>query len=262
MPPLRSQSPGRAAARRAVAVLGLFGALAAAGGASPEEAEAAYQGALRMKREGVYPAAVDLLYKAVSLRPQARYYLALGYALKDVEQPRLAYRAFRDAYRMGAARGDDAYGLLTLLVGMSQDHGFLEDTPGYLEKLAEVDPKGSKPARRKFLLLRADAAQDAARYSEAARHFAALLRLSPDSIAGQVGVSRALRDLAEQTAAEGRHDASLGALLRLHRYAPSPEVATEIAAAFEKAGSPRRHRHAVRRILRKSAEKNATNNRR
>ncbi len=229
-----------------VAILLAFSSSTYAVSAQAEEAFVAGQ---RMYDEGVYPAAVDLFYKAISIQPEKRYYLALGYALKDFEQKALAYRAFQDAFRLISKDDADYEGVLTLLAGMSQDLGHLEDAEEYIEKLQEIRPEAGGMSKFRLLIRQADEATDQEKYARAFLKFSEALKLEPQSEAAKEGAIAALNVQIDGYSKQRKHERAVAALLRLYPLESTKINATRLKESFEKSGNSRRHRRSVEGIL-------------
>ena len=224
-----------------------------------ELAEAAFKAGNKMVEQGSFDPAVDLFNKAISLKKDKRYYIALGHALRDVERKLLAFFAYRNALAMlgdkEPEKDKDHEGLVVLIVSLGLDLHKYEVVNKYLPALEKYSPAIAKSARSRLLLQMGHKALTNEQFTQAYRHFAKARKVSQDKRAAIDGCRHALNGAAEKFSKQGRYAKSLSVLLRLYRLSPDEDVAIRVQGAFIRAGRPEKFAAKVKKILKSQRNK-------
>ncbi len=216
-----------------------------------ELAEAAFKAGQQMIEQGAFDPAVDLFNKAVSLKKEKRYYIALGHALRDVERKLLAFFAYRNALKMTDEEDKDHEGLIVLIVSLGLDLKKYDDVRDNLEALEKYDPNLAKSARSRMLLQMGQQALQGQQFAQAYRYFSKARKVSQDERAAIRGCVHSLNGAAEKFEKQGRHGKCLGVLLRLYRLSPDEDVAIRVQGAFIRAGRPQKFAKKVKALLKR-----------
>ena len=245
--------------------------------------ESYFKGAKDMYENGAFMPAVDLCYKAISLKKDRRYYLLLGHALKDVENRSLSYRAFNDALNLiikeaesGLRRrnsdlkplteefktavvqellkDDDYTGLLSLLASQSIDLKKFDEAKGHIRRLKKFDTESAAMASERLYLELGRLKLVEKMYGQAYRYYAKAAHFSETKIRSKKGCASALSGLAGSLEESGENpEKLLSVLLRLYRFEDNADPAIRIQAAFIRAGKPADKKKIVKEIT-ESAE--------
>ena len=224
-----------------------------------ELAEAAFKAGNQMVEQGSFDPAVDLYNKALSLKKDKRYYIALGDALRDVERKLLAFFAYKNALAMigdkDPEKDKDHEGLVVLIVSLGLDLHKYDVVREYLPALEKYSPSIASSARTRLLLQMGHKALTNEQYTQAYRYFAKARKVSQDKRAALDGCRHALNGAAEKFSKEGRFAKSLSVLLRLYRLSPDEDVAIRVQGAFIRAGRPKKFEAKVKEILKSQRKK-------
>ena len=214
-----------------------------------ELAEAAYSAGMEMVEKGAFDPAVDLFYKALSLKKDKRYYIALGHAQRDVDQRKLAFYSYLRAMKMIDESDEDYEGLLVLLVSLGVDLCKVEEIEEYLPRLKDRDPSLARSATERLYIERARAALAKEQFARAYRNFSKARRYASDDRVALRGCVRALDGAAKRFSEAKRYEKSLQLLLRLYRLRPSEDLKVRIQGAFLRAGKPKSYKAKVEELL-------------
>jgi len=239
----------------------------AAGSANGASADSYFKGAQDMYENGAFMPCVDLCYQAISIKKDRRYYILLGHALKDVENRKLSYRAFKDALNLiiteaGSSnsghktnveevllKDDDYTGLLPLLVSQSIDLRKFDETKELIGRYKAYDADSARMSSERLYLEMGRLKLESGMYASAYRHYAKAANYSTTKIRSKRGCANALSGLAISLEESGENPAKLlSVLLRLYRFRDNDDTVIRIQAAFIRAGKPAEKKEIVEKI--------------
>jgi len=204
---------------------------------------------------GAFDQAVDNFYKALSIKEDCRFHLALGNAHNELGNKELAFYSFRNAWGLLAVASEDRVGVATQLVSLSLDLHRWGDCEKYLPTLGELDPQVAETARFRLALERGYELLDAKSFGAAYRSLSQARKIDADDGRVRDGMQRTLEAMAIELEQRQEWVRLIDVLLQLGRIAPSEQVSNRLRVVFEKAGRPRNKALRVEKFLQRLDDK-------
>ena len=220
------------AALIALLAIGFFPArLLSLGPPSNERALAAQERAIEYMENNAFHLAIDELNRALGSEEHPDLYVLLGRCYRTINQRKLAYFAFKKAWK----REKDNTEALVSLADLSFEFGSIEEIESLLPKLAELSPNVARNLEKKLLYKKAEEAEKRGEHKTAFRYYERAYHISSGSKRASKACQRLLLSMAKRQRKNRNYSKELNILLRLYHFEASKGLGRKIAGALKRA---------------------------